>query len=79
MENSSPLSRALSHEEEAELAIRPVYKDLNDNQKAKVAQVKEKGVELYALLGSCPASRESSLAKTKLEEAVMWAVKGITK
>lgn len=26
----------------------------------------------------CPAGRELSLAKTKLEESCMWAIKGIT-
>ena len=27
---------------------------------------------------NCPGSREKSIAKTKLEEVVMWAVKSIT-
>lgn len=30
-----------------------------------------------ALLAHCPASRERSLAVTKLEESVMWAIKSI--
>jgi len=64
---------------EAEGAIRPTYKELSDDQKTKVAQLKEAGVAFHQLISSCPASRESSLAKTKLEESVMWAVKGVTK
>lgn len=64
---------------EAEQAIRPVYKDLSDEQKTKVSQLKEAGVNLHRLISSCPPSREASLAKTKLEESIMWAVKGVTK
>jgi len=40
--------------------------------------VKSAGREFFELVASMPASREISLAKTKIEEAVMWAVKGIT-
>lgn len=64
---------------EAEQAIRPVFKELSEDQKTKVDQLKAKGIELHALIGSCPPSREASVAKTKLEEAIMWAVKGVTK
>lgn len=73
----------------------PVYRELSDEEKDLMAQVKSKASELYELFvkvqfpdgdmtpSSAPKStnngREVSLAKTKLEEAVMWAVKGITK
>lgn len=64
---------------EAEAALRPAYRDLTEDEKALIQQIKSAGVQLHALIGSVPPSRESSLAKTKLEEAVMWVVKGITK
>ena len=35
--------------------------------------------ELLELLDSVPSNREMSLAKTKLEECVMWANKSIAK
>jgi len=41
--------------------------------------LKDKGLELHALIESVGKSRELSLALTKTEEAVMWAVKHITK
>lgn len=41
--------------------------------------IKDKGLELHELLEHIGQSRELSLAKTKVEEAVMWAVKHITK
>lgn len=38
----------------------------------------DEGLALWELIDSFGASRELSLAKTKLEESVMWAVKHIT-
>ena len=43
-----------------------------------ITQIKEKAEELYALLEKAKIGRENSLARTKLEESVMWVVKGIT-
>ena len=40
-------------------------------------RVKDLGLEMYKLLDHIGSSRELSLAKTKVEEAVMWAVKHI--
>lgn len=51
---------------------------LSYGQKEAVDRVKTAGNDLHAFLESLPQGREISLAKTKLEEAVMWAVKGIT-
>lgn len=45
----------------------PLYGQLRDEAK-KLA---------HTILAACPASRERSLAITKLEEAVMWANKSI--
>lgn len=80
-------------EEESKPAdvFHPVYRELSKEEKELIAKVKEKASELYELfvLVQFPADevvpingrsgREVALAKTKLEEAVMWAVKGITK
>jgi hypothetical protein len=41
--------------------------------------IKNKGLELHELIASVAKSREISLALTKTEEAVMWAVKHITR
>lgn len=65
--------------EEAESAIRPEPKQLSADQLQAVGVIKAKAIDLHVLLSGLPASREVSLAKTKLEESVMWAVKSITK
>lgn len=44
----------------------------------KVAKIKDMGLAFHDFVGSVGFSRETSLAKTKIEEAVMWAVKHIT-
>ena len=54
------------------------YRVLNDGEKADMLRVKDKGLDFHDTLGSLGSSRELSLAKTKIEEAVMWAVKHIT-
>ena len=58
--------------------VRHQYKVLNDVEKAQMLAVKDKGLEFLNILNTYQPSREMSLAKTKIEEAVMWAVKGIT-
>lgn len=63
--------------------FRVEYTPVSDENKAKVKAFKEKAQELFDMLGFDEetlrhASRESAIAATKLEEAVMWAVKGFT-
>lgn len=59
--------------------MRHEYRVLSDEEKAQMQAVKDKGRELHELLDGIGASREISLAKTKIEEAVMWAVKHLTR
>lgn len=59
--------------------MRHQYRVLSDAEKAQMQTLKDKGLELHALIESIGKSRELSLALTKVEEAVMWAVKHITK
>lgn len=58
--------------------MRHAYRVLSDEEKGQMQAIKDKGLELHALIESVGASRELALAKTKTEEAVMWAVKHIT-
>lgn len=66
----------------AEDAFRKEYKPISGEQKETVALIKIKAAELLELIGPSEdrsdKSRCQALAKTKLEEAVMWAVKGWT-
>ena len=59
--------------------MRHAYRVLSDAEKAQMQEIKDKGLELHNLIESIGASRELSLAKTKIEEAVMWAVKHLTR
>ena len=59
-------------------SVRHQYRVLTDAEKANMVAVKDKGLEFLELVGGLPSSRETSIAKTKIEEAVMWAVKSIT-
>lgn len=66
--------------------VRHQYRVLSDAEKAQMAAIKDKGAEFLELLhivGGNPgvdrqSSRELSIAQTKIEEAVMWAVKHVT-
>ena len=59
--------------------MRHEYRILSEQEKLVMKAIKDKGYEfLDILLTKCPAGRETALARTKIEEAVMWAVKGIT-
>lgn len=59
--------------------MRHAYRVLNDDEKKLMQAIKDKGLELHDLLEQCGASRELSIAKTKVEESVMWGVKHLTK
>ncbi|GCA50618.1 hypothetical protein KGO5_03065 [Sinorhizobium sp. KGO-5] len=59
--------------------MRHEYRVLSDAEKASMKAIKDKGAELLDLIEGQGASRELSIARTKTEEAVMWAVKHITK
>lgn len=59
--------------------MRHAYRVLSAEEKAMMLAVKDKGAELHALIVGIGASRELSLALTKVEEAVMWAVKHVTR
>ena len=59
--------------------MRHEYRVLSDVEKNHMKQIKDSGLYFYQLMDEIGTSRELSLAKTKVEEAVMWAVKHITK
>ncbi|PDT80591.1 hypothetical protein [Sinorhizobium sp. BJ1] len=67
-----------SDQRTANNTMRHQYRVLSDEEKARMSAIKDKGAELLALIESCGSSRELSIAKTKTEEAVMWAVKHVT-
>ena len=59
--------------------MRHAYRVLSDAEKANMQAIKDEGLTFHELIAGMGNSREISLAKTKIEEAVMWAVKHITK
>ena len=58
--------------------MRHGYRILSDTEKASMLAIKDEGLKLHNLIAGMGTSREISIAKTKVEEAVMWAVKHIT-
>lgn len=68
-----------SDERTANNTLRHAYRVLSDDEKALMGSIKDKGAELLNLVESIGSSRELSIAKTKIEEAVMWAVKHVTR
>ena len=65
-------------ERTANNAVRHTYRVLSDAEKAQMVAIKDAGAALLSLINGVGTGRELSLAKTKTEEAVMWAVKHIT-
>jgi hypothetical protein len=59
--------------------FRKTYRPLSNDEKLSLDWIKIAAENMLANLEAhCRAPRELALAKTKLEESVMWAVKGIT-
>jgi len=59
--------------------MRQEYRQLNHIEQGVLTELKQQAAVLYALIDGCGHDRELSLAKTRLEECVMWAVKSITR
>jgi hypothetical protein len=63
-------------------AVRHQYRVLSDEEKETMLWIKDQGLTMIeyidAHLSRGRAPREAALAKTKIEEAVMWAIKGLT-
>lgn len=59
--------------------VRHEYRTLSDEEKMLMKALKDHGQDFIKLINLAGKSREYSLAITKIEEAVMWAVKGLTK
>jgi hypothetical protein len=60
--------------------MRHQYRVLSEPEKVVMVRLKDIGLNfLDSIDDIVPEGRERSLAKTKVEEAVMWAVKGLTK
>lgn len=58
--------------------MRHAYRVLTDDEKVAMTEIKDMGSAFHDRIAALGNSREVSLAKTKVEEAVMWAVKHIT-
>jgi hypothetical protein len=67
-----------SDERTANNAVRHQYRVLTDDEKAQMVAIKDAGAHMLDLIAKAGSGRELSIAKTKTEEAVMWAVKAIT-
>lgn len=87
-----------SDDRTANNAVRHTYRVLNEDEKAQMVAVKDKGAELLSLIDSlrtppqpvddahegapmaiCTFDRELNIAAERAKEAVMWAVKHITR
>ena len=60
-------------------AVRHQYRVLSDAEKLGMTHIKDMGLGLIrAIEANVPEGRECEIAVIKIEEAVMWAVKGLT-
>jgi hypothetical protein len=68
-----------SDERTANNTVRHQYRLLSDEEKAQVTELKDKGLDFIETCNRIGKSRELDLAIVKMEEAVMWSVKAVTK
>lgn len=60
-------------------AMRVEHRRLDDTEKQRIDTLKKLGLLFLNCCDTLGGSRELSLAKTHMEEAVMWATKHITR
>lgn len=56
-----------------------VFENIKVSESAlqEISDIKDKAQELYQMMNHLQTNREMQLAKTNLEQAVMWYVKGV--
>lgn len=59
-------------------SARHQYRVLTEQEKQDMLAIKDMGMDFLEKIDSLGSSRELSLAKTKVQEAVFWAVNHIT-
>lgn len=78
-ENQGGKVGSTSDERTVNNVMRHEYRVLTDDEKKAMQEMKDRGLEFWAMLDKLGQSRELSIAKTKIEEAVMWGVKHLTR
>jgi DNA polymerase/3'-5' exonuclease PolX len=68
-----------SDDRTANNAVRHTYRVLSDAEKQQMVELKDIGAAFIAKCQEIGGSRELSLAITNAEQAVMWAVKHVTR
>ena len=68
-----------SDDRTANNAVRHAYRVLSDAEKQQMVDLKDMGAAFIAKCQELGHSRELALAITNAEQAVMWAVKHVTK
>lgn len=53
--------------------------ELSEEAQNEINTIKQMGNDFIGRIDANGSNRELSIAKTKMEEAVMWAVKGLTR
>jgi hypothetical protein len=73
-------ARTVNSTDAAGNVMRHAYRVLSEEEKKAMVEVKDAGLALWNKIHALEAagSRELSIAKTKTEEAVMWAIKHLT-
>jgi hypothetical protein len=59
--------------------VRQEYRQITPDEQKQIKKIKKDVAELIEYFQSLGSTRELSLAITKLEEAVFWSVKHVTK
>ena len=78
-ERAAAMMASTSDERTQNNTMRHQYRVLSDDEKEAMLWIKDQGLTMVEYIDArIPHGRERSLAKTKVEEAVMWAVKGLT-
>lgn len=77
-DRSAVMIDSTSDDRTANNVMRHEYRVLTGDEKAYMLKLKDMGAEFVAFCNRLGSSRELSLAKTNVEQAVMWAVKHVT-
>lgn len=77
--NGEATVKSTSDDRVANNVMRHEYRVLSDEEKQLMKDVKDMGADFFEKCSQVPDGDCMRIARQKIEEAVMWAVKGITK